>query len=308
MGAQPAIGNLRNYSGEAPHRRTAGAGPVSVRGAWADSRRTPGPGDYPARVDILDYAAVTHPGAVKQVNEDSVLAEAPVFVVADGISGCDRGDLASGLLVQIFSGLARMGEIAPELVADTLDDAHQQVLESQHRDHHKAATTACGAVALRVGDAAYWLIFNIGDSRVYRLSGRDREFSQITVDHSHVQELLDAGVITPEQASCHPERNVITRAVGSKDGYQPDFWLVPMVSGDRLLLCSDGLLKETETAEVTRILRTVTSPAAAVDALLDLALHAGARDNVSIVVVDVRTEVSLDQNPQPTEMLPQSIR
>lgn len=254
-------------------------------------------------MDILDYAAVTHPGAVKQVNEDSVLAESPVFVVADGISGCDRGDLASGLLIRSFAGLAGRTGIAPELVADTLDDAHQQVLAAQRRDQHSAATTACGAVALRVGDAAYWLIFNIGDSRVYRLAGRDRELSQITVDHSHVQELVDAGVITPEQAARHPERNVITRAVGSAEGYKPDFWLVPMVTGDRLLLCSDGLLKETEADDIGRILRTVTAPAEAVDTLLDLALGAGARDNVSIVIVDVRAGDAEEAEGQRPEML-----
>lgn len=297
MNHPPLTGN-RPRTGPA-----AGAGPISVGATSSGNGRTPGSGHYPARVDILDYAAVTHPGAVKQVNEDSVLAESPVFVVADGISGCDRGDLASGLLIRSFAGLAGRTGIAPELVADTLDDAHQQVLAAQRRDQHSAATTACGAVALRVGDAAYWLIFNIGDSRVYRLAGRDRELSQITVDHSHVQELVDAGVITPEQAARHPERNVITRAVGSAEGYKPDFWLVPMVTGDRLLLCSDGLLKETEADDIGRILRTVTAPAEAVDTLLDLALGAGARDNVSIVIVDVRAGDAEEAEGQRPEML-----
>jgi serine/threonine protein phosphatase PrpC len=269
----------------------------------AEDRRTHRPGDYPAGVDILDYAAVTHPGMVKQVNEDSVLAESPVFVVADGISGCSRGELASGLLTHVFGGLAGRVEIAPELVADTLDEAHRRVIEAQRRDHHSAATTACGAVALRVGEAAYWLIFNVGDSRVYRITGRDRQLSQITVDHSHVQELLDAGVITAEQASRHPERNVITRAVGSRDGFQPDFWLVPMVSGDRLLLCSDGLLKEADLTEITRVLSTAGPAADTVNTLLELALQAGARDNVSIIVVDVRPGAAPEVDPQPTEIL-----
>lgn len=247
-------------------------------------------------MDILDFAAVTHPGTVKPVNEDSVLAESPVFVVADGISGCHRGEMASGLVTQVLGGLVGVPDLAPDQVADALTAAHREVLDSQARDGHRAATTVCGAVGLRMGDVAYWIMFNVGDSRIYRVTGRHRHLTQVSVDHSHVQELMDAGIITPEQAARHPERHVITRAVGSEDGFVPDFWLVPMVAGDRLLLCSDGLLRETRLADVAGIVGARGTPAEAVRQLLDLALAAGARDNVSVIVVDVHGAVGAEED------------
>lgn len=240
------------------------------------------------RVDSLDYAAATHPGMVKKSNEDAICAESPVFVVADGISGSQRGDVASRCVTDEFAALARRpDDLTPELVAETLHRVHALVLQAQRQDGHDAATTACGAVGLRLGDAAYWLMFNVGDSRVYRITGRARHLAQVSVDHSHVQELMDAGVITAEQAQTHPERNVITRAVGSDDEFRPDFWLVPMVAGDRVLVCSDGLLRETPLDDVADVVRLVRDPELAVDQLMQLALDNGARDNVSIIVVDV---------------------
>lgn len=245
-------------------------------------------------MDILDYAAVTHRGVVKPVNEDSILAASPVFVVADGISGSNRGDIASSMVVQQFGALVDQPGVAPELVAETLSGAHQAVREAQRREGHDSATTACGAVGMRIGEVAYWIIFNIGDSRVYRISGTGRHLAQVSVDHSHVQELIEAGLITPEQAERHPERNVITRAVGAEDQFRPDYWLVPMVTGDRLLLCSDGLLRDTELAQVAGIACADNDPEDAVRQLLELALQAGARDNVSIIVVDVHSQPTGD--------------
>ncbi|NNG20680.1 serine/threonine-protein phosphatase [Naumannella sp. ID2617S] len=245
-------------------------------------------------MDILDFAAVTHRGTVKQVNEDSILADSPVFVVADGISGSNRGDIASQMVTRAFAELLERQDLAPDLVADTLQRAHAEVMEAQRRDHHDSATTACGAVGMRMGEVAYWIIFNIGDSRVYRISGNRRHLTQVSVDHSHVQELVEAGVITEAQAEQHPDRNVITRAVGAGERFRPDFWLVPMVNGDRLLLCSDGLLRESELSAVAEIARSEEDPERAVRRLLDLALGAGARDNVSIIVVDVHSQPAQD--------------
>lgn len=238
-------------------------------------------------MDNLDFAAVTHAGALKRVNEDSVLARPPVFAVADGISGCQRGELASSLVLRRLARLADEPDLTPDLVAAALNDAHAEVLAAQVRDHHRAATTLCGAVALEIGGAAYWIVFNAGDSRLYRQLGPGEPLLQLSVDHSHVQELVTAGVITPEQAERHPERHVITRAVGSPAGFRPDYWLVPIVPGERLLICTDGLLRDVEFDRVERIAVGEASAAQAVQELLDLALLAGARDNVSIVVVDV---------------------
>lgn len=248
-------------------------------------------------MDILDYAAVTHRGTVKTVNEDAIWAEAPVFVVADGISGSHHGDIASRIVVDEFAALTNSDHIGPEEVAETLQRAHSLVQEAQLRDNHDSATTACGAVGVRMGQSAYWIIFNIGDSRVYRVTGRQHLMQQVSVDHSHVQELIEAGVITEEEALTHPNKNVITRAVGAEDPFRPDFWLVPMVAGDRLLLCSDGLLRESPLDEVTALVTGYNSPNDAVSALLQLALDSGARDNVSIIIVDVHREADGDELP-----------
>lgn len=132
---------------------------------------------YGHPVDNLDFAAVTHAGAVKQINEDSVLARPPVFAVADGISGCQRGEIASGLVLRILARLADEPAPTPDSVAAALADAHTGVLESQARDHHRAATTVCGAVALEIGGVAYWIVFNAGDSRFYRQLARGRRWS-----------------------------------------------------------------------------------------------------------------------------------
>jgi protein phosphatase len=113
---------------------------------------------------------------------------------------------------------------------------------------------------------------------------------QVTVDHSHVQELVDLGVITAAQAEVHPNRNIVTRAVGSDDHFKPDVWTVPIVLGERLLICSDGLLRETSYAEVAEIIRCTEPAGAAADQLLELSLRSGAKDNVSVIVIDVLEE------------------
>ncbi|MDO5499378.1 MAG: protein phosphatase 2C domain-containing protein [Propionibacteriaceae bacterium] len=238
-------------------------------------------------MEFLDYAAVTHPGTVKPVNEDRIIARAPVFLVADGISGCGRGALASGLVAEHLADLADAQDLTPEQVADAVEAAHRLVREDQDREHHKAATTVAAAVALWSGGAPYWTMVNAGDSRIYRVTGQDRRLVQITEDHTHVQAMVELGLLTPEEAADHPERHVVTNAVGSTDGFTPDYWLIPIVPGDRLLLCSDGLLEETDPGETAAVLQARNSPQDAVVELLTLALRARARDNVSIIVVDV---------------------
>jgi protein phosphatase len=145
------------------------------------------------------------------------------------------------------------------------------------------------------------MVFNIGDSRVYRLSG-DR-LEQLTVDHSEVQELVLAGVITREQARTHPRRNVVTRALGSDVGLLPDHWLLPAIGGDRYLICSDGLFSELPD-EVILPLLAVGTPERAAEALVAAANDAGGRDNVTVVVVDVESDDDdADETTLPREFL-----
>ncbi|WP_432560239.1 PP2C family protein-serine/threonine phosphatase [Granulicoccus sp. GXG6511] len=238
-------------------------------------------------MDFLVYAAVTHQGTVKAINEDCVVARAPVFLVADGISGCQRGALASGMVAERFGELVGRTDLTPELVTDTVEDVHAHVRRSQQESNHRAATTIAAAVAVRIGGQPYWCLVNAGDSRIYRVTGQRRRMIQVTEDHTHVQGMLALGLLTPEQAAHHPERNVLTQAVGSADHFDPDYWLLPMVAGERLLICSDGLLHETDPADVEGIVLGPNTPQDAVVELLSLALTSGARDNVSVVIVDV---------------------
>ncbi len=236
----------------------------------------------------LDFHAVSHHGCVRTNNEDSVLAHAPLFVVADGVGGAAAGEVASGIVVEEFARLLP-GPVTDADISDALREAHRRVRFHNDRLQVNAATTAAGAAALQLaGGQAYWLFFNIGDSRIYRRVGpAGHPLVQVSVDHSRIQELLEEGTIHHEQIADHPERNVVTRAVGAEDALVPDFWLLPMHAGERVMLCSDGLLNDSPYPLVKDIVKHAEGAATAARRLVDLALHHGARDNVSVVVVDV---------------------
>lgn len=236
----------------------------------------------------LDFHAVSHLGCVRPNNEDAVLAEPPVFVVADGVGGAAAGEVASGIVVEEFAKLLP-GPVGDSDVSEALRRSQNRILAHNERNDCRAATTATGAVALRLGGGQdYWLFFNIGDSRVYRRVGPPgHPLTQVSVDHSRVQELLDAGEISPDQARHHPERNAVTRAIGAEATIVPDFWLLPMHPGERIVLCSDGLLGDSPFDEVKYVIKEVPGAVTAARHLVDLALRHGARDNVTVVVVDV---------------------
>lgn len=236
----------------------------------------------------LDFHAVSHQGCVRTNNEDSVLAHAPLFVVADGVGGAAAGEVASAILVEQFSQLLP-GPVSDADISDALREAHRRIRAHNEQRGVNAATTAAGAAALQLaGGQAYWLFFNIGDSRIYRRVGpAGHPLVQVSVDHSRIQELLEEGAIHLQEAAHHPERNVVTRAVGAEDDLVPDFWLLPMHPGERVMVCSDGLLNDSPYEVVKDIVKHVGGAASAARQLVDLALHGGARDNVSVVVVDV---------------------
>ncbi|HMX67233.1 MAG TPA: hypothetical protein PKX25_16780, partial [Microthrixaceae bacterium] len=145
-------------------------------------------------------------------------------------------------------------------------------------------TTAVGLMLVDAGDRSQWLLFNIGDSRAYRWA--EGTLEQLSVDHSYVQELVDAGEITISGARTHPHRNVVTRALGSEEDAQPDLWLRPPLIGERFLLCSDGLSGEVDDTEIARVMAEGSADDV-VALLVRRALEAGGHDNVSVLVVDV---------------------
>jgi protein phosphatase len=138
----------------------------------------------------------------------------------------------------------------------------------------------------------YWLVLNIGDSRTYRFS--QGSLNQISVDHSEVQELVDAGQISRAEAAVHPRRHVVTRALGTGYETEADYWLVPVEEGDRMLVCSDGLNGELDDEQIAGILAAEPDPQAAVDELIQAALRCGGRDNVTCIVVDATNVPTAD--------------
>lgn len=234
----------------------------------------------------LRWAAGTDVGCVRAVNEDSVLADLPVFIVADGMGGHDAGDVASALVIDRFSRLTGLDLPSIRSVTDSISGSNEEIVRLGMESAQALAmgTTATGLVLIDNGGGADWVVFNVGDSRVYRFLDGDLE--QLSVDHSFVQELVDAGTITADEARSHPQRNVVTRALGMETGATADVWIRPPELGERFLVCSDGLTSEVDDAIIAEALFH-EDPDSAVERLVAAALHAGGRDNVSAVVVDV---------------------
>lgn len=245
---------------------------------------------------VLSWAARSHIGMRRRVNEDSVITMPPVFAVADGMGGHAAGDLASAAVVSRLADAVDIGRIRNVTELDrTLLLASDEIDEISHRLSAGAGTTVTGILLTWVEQQPAFLVFNIGDSRVYGLTGRG--LSRITVDHSVVQGLIDAGELTPEEAEEHPDANVITRSLGFGDSPAPDLWGVRLCAGLRMLVCSDGLTKEVPDAEIERMLASPLSAAAVSDLLLDAALDSGGRDNVSFIVIDVHELRGLEAAP-----------
>jgi protein phosphatase len=233
----------------------------------------------------LSVAALTDPGLKRPVNEDSFMADGPAFVVADGMGGYECGDLASAAVVAAFrEHLAgdRFGEFAD--VHAALLDADDRVAMIAEGTTRGAGSTATGAVLVQYEGRPFWLVFNVGDSRVYRHLGSELE--QLTVDHSLGRELVEAGEMGVEDLATFKDRNVITRAIGASDSLA-DSWLVPVVNGERLLLCSDGLYGEVDDESIRAALTLNGRPETVASVLMDKALAHGGRDNITVVVIDV---------------------
>jgi serine/threonine protein phosphatase PrpC len=256
----------------------------------------------------LRHGAATDVGLVREANEDAFLAEPPVFVVADGMGGHDGGDVASGIVVEEFGRLAEAGydpRRGVRAVTDALQECQRRLLA--YGDTHRGSrggrwqggTTA--VVALLVDDdGPRWLLANLGDSRIYAFSAG--ALTRVSVDHSLVQQLVDAGQITEEEAATHPERHIVTRALGGVDDVDPDFFLLGLDEAARVLLCSDGITAMLDDVEIADLLAELDDPREAADRLVAAAVSAGGIDNATAVVVDVvgwagdRTD---DTRPEP---------
>ncbi|MET3922696.1 protein phosphatase 2C domain-containing protein [Arthrobacter sp. UYEF20] len=245
------------------------------------------PGRVPSSVPSLRLNAGygTDRGLRREMNEDSFIAADPVFAVADGMGGHEAGEIASGICVRTLAGIPQLASGGRDATAGVVQE-YLLLADASIREAtgSRAGTTLSGVVVVEQLGIPYWLVLNIGDSRTYRLS--QGTFSQVSVDHSEVQELVDAGQISRAEAAVHPRRHVVTRALGAGDETEADYWLVPIEEGDRILVCSDGLNGELDDEQIATILGSEADPQAAVDELIQAALRSGGRDNVTCIVVD----------------------
>ncbi len=225
------------------------------------------------------YAVASNVGLVRRSNEDSFLARDGLFAVCDGMGGARGGEVASETACRTLL------TVDPRTAgADTLREAVAKantaiVRRSLEEDRLLGMGTTLTA-ALGLGDR---LVFaHVGDSRGYLF--HDGEFRQVTSDHSWVGEMIRRGELTPAQAAVHPHRSVITRALGTEGVVQPDILEVPVVAGDRLILCSDGLSSMVLDPQIQELLKAAADPQQAADSLVRAALEAGGDDNVTVVV------------------------
>jgi protein phosphatase len=242
----------------------------------------------------LHSGAATDVGRVREINQDSYLASSPVFVVADGMGGHHGGEVASAIVVEEFGRLAEQGYDSTRgtaVVTACLRSAQQRIRAygAEHRKDGQpdwyAGTTVVAALLCEDDEGPKWLLVNLGDSRIYRV--HDGRLDQVSVDHSVVQELLDAGEIDAATAAVHPERHVITRALGGPVLREPDFFVLPLSSAARLVLCSDGVSGMIDDDEMAEILRGSDDPRDAAERIVAAAVDAGGQDNATAVVVDV---------------------
>jgi protein phosphatase len=258
--------------------------PVTETIAFASSRVVDA-GDG-RRVE-LRWAAISDSGRRREVNQDSLLVEFPILAVADGMGGYTAGEVASaavtGRLEQLASRSA--GDVSPDGLEEALRLAVSDLAESLEDVSAGTGTTVTGLVFDGSSGRPAWTVFNIGDSRVYRLDGD--VLSQVTTDHSVVQELISIGAITPDEADSHPHGNVITRAVGFSEDPVPDYVSVGIENDARWVVCSDGLTKELTDYGIRHYLLLGSTPEEAARLLVDAAVENGGRDNISVIVLDV---------------------
>ncbi len=235
-----------------------------------------------------DSAALTHEGKRRPHNEDAVLnrPEAGLWVVADGMGGHAAGDVASRMVMEALADVSAKSDFAA--FVDAVDDQLIGINRSIRRhseEHFNGKTMGCTVVTM-LAQANVGVCMWAGDSRLYRV--REGAITQISRDHDPFEELVERGVLTPEEADEHPDSSVITRAVGGQPELHLDCILFDLAPDDIYLLCSDGLYREVERHELCDLLTAEGSVAALAQALMDTALDRGARDNVSIIVAVCR--------------------
>lgn len=242
--------------------------------------------------------AKTDVGRVRKGNEDAYLNEEPLFGVADGMGGHLGGEVASATAVEIItSGSSKEMPRDTGALAALVRNANAAVWDKgQRQPELKGMGTTC---TLALIDDTTLHIAHVGDSRAYLL--RDGTLQQITQDHTLVGRMVQEGRLAPEEAERHPQRSIITRALGADSNVEVDEVSMPIAEGDRILLCSDGLTSMVDADAIHDVLTREEDPEIASDRLVDLALDAGGEDNVTVVLVDMVEDSAVTAAPRPVE-------
>lgn len=252
----------------------------------------------------LRWGAATHTGRVRTENEDDYVAQPMVFGVADGMGGHQAGEVASRIAADTLRDRLAGGVTRVDLVQAAVVEANAAIFQAAHSnsEHRGMGTTLTALVVLRDHDphgTDRFVLLNVGDSRTYSI--RNGAMRRVTRDHSYVQELVDTGHITEAEARTHPRRNIVTRALGIEPTIRVDTAVVPMVRGDRFVLCSDGLVDEVPEEDVLEIALAHPDPQEAAEALVTAANEAGGHDNVTVVVVDVVEGIEPPEGGEPID-------
>ena len=250
---------------------------------------------------IIEQTGRTDVGRQRTANEDSLAIRPPMFAVADGMGGAKAGEVASALAVEAVRNAGDSDEPVEEQLAAIVRTANRRIYDLAVADESRRGMgTTLTLVKVHDGEIS---IAHVGDSRAYRM--RDSELSQVTRDHSLVAELERSGQITAEAAEHHPQRSIITRALGPEPDVEVDTYTLSGRDGDLFLICSDGLTSMISDAEVTSILRSAASLDEAAEALVLAANQSGGKDNITVILFRLgEDEGGADQTavrPVPTE-------
>jgi PPM family protein phosphatase len=252
---------------------------------------------------VVERSGDSDPGQRRATNQDRLLAEAPLFVVADGMGGHQGGEVAASLAVDVFRAHGNL-YCATDVEAglrQLVSEANAKIYEtSLTKLEYKGMGTT--VIAALVHDDAVTLA-HVGDSRAYRL--RDGDLEVLTHDHSYVAELVRMGALTPEQAEKHPHASLITRALGTREEVEPDIETLAAVDQDVFLLCSDGLTKMLKEPEITAILATASGLTSASERLIAAANEKGGEDNITVCLF--RVSVAGDAGRKQTQVIDLSV-
>ncbi len=232
-------------------------------------------------------AGLTDPGRRRRRNEDVFVCEPPLFAVADGMGGAQAGEVAAGLAAAVLEE-AHGDERGEERVSSLIQEANRRVFQRSSEDMAASGMGTTMTVALVDAAQGSVAVGHVGDSRAYRV--RDEQLEQLTDDHSLVGELLRSGKLSPEEAEVHPQRSVITRALGTEPDVDVDTFTVQAEPGDLYLVCSDGLTSMVSDGEIQALLVDNEDLDEAARALVDAANAGGGEDNITVVIFEITGE------------------